>query len=311
MEPEKKELSDDEKEYQAEFDSLAEGKEPAAPPEKKEEAPKAEAKEPAKPEPAPEPTPKPAEGGEPEGEPAKKPEPKPDETPADKGIAKALRDTKAWATKLAQENAELKKLVESKGKDAKDDSDVKKAQTAVGDTRKILNDKLNKIYEDYPELKEGLDPIVSLVDSLSGKMDNFQKATEEEKKRSELRTHFETNVEPEVLKVHPDFGNIKISDDYFTWAEKQSPALQFAAMNSLDPRDLIYAVTEYKKFKGSDEAAKQRDAEEKKKKDIQENLSSIRGGGSNTQKGGKPTKLSEVDKNDYDTAWNVLASQKK
>jgi hypothetical protein len=54
--------------------------------------------------------------------------------------------------------------------------------------------------------------------------------------------HFEKHVKPKILKAHPDFDSIVLkkapdgklipNDDFFQWAEKQHPALKFAAMES-------------------------------------------------------------------------------
>jgi hypothetical protein len=55
-------------------------------------------------------------------------------------------------------------------------------------------------------------------------------------------------VKPIVLKVHPDFDSIVAGQGYWEWAEKQRSALKVAALNSGDPLDIIWAVSEYKAF---------------------------------------------------------------
>lgn len=80
-----------------------------------------------------------------------------------------------------------------------------------------------------------------------------------EAKRQVALEHFEKHVKPKILKAHPDFDSIVLkkspdgklipNDEFFQWAEKQRPALKFAAMESDNPDDIIWAISEYKKFK--------------------------------------------------------------
>lgn len=83
-----------------------------------------------------------------------------------------------------------------------------------------------------------------------------QKAREEkearEKKallerRKKAFEYFEANVKPKVVKVHPDFDEIVRNPKYWEWARAQRPALRFAAEDSPDPEDIIWALGEFKK----------------------------------------------------------------
>lgn len=58
--------------------------------------------------------------------------------------------------------------------------------------------------------------------------------------------HFEANVKPEIVKVHPDFDYIVKMDYYWQWVEEQRPALKFAATESPDPVDITWAISEFK-----------------------------------------------------------------
>lgn len=303
-----------EQEYNEEFEKLASSEDPNA------TLAKAEGnKEDPKPEPEPksEATPsgeeKPAEdgGGEPKtgDDPEQDPEPKP--KGEDAGVAKALKDTKAWGTKLAQENAELKKLVEDLKAGKATQTQVDEAKDKIGETKKQIRDRLNKTYEDYPELKESLDPLVTLIEGVAADVENFKKSSDETKARIAEREKFEREVAPHIAKVHPDFREIAASEDYVKWAEAQSPAMQVAALHSRDPRDINSALAEFKKFQGSDESKKQQLDEEKRREAVKKNLSSTRGGGSTPDGKGKPGSLKDVEKDDYNGAWDLLASKEK
>jgi len=306
METEKDD-SENSKEYQEEFNKLAEGGAPTKPeakPEVKEEA-LADLKPEEKkkyPDPAAE---KKASG---EGEPkTEESEQDGDKAPGgDKtGIAKALKDTKAAFTRVSMELADLKK----KEKGGASDAEVKKAQNSVSDLRKNLDAQIAKVTEDYPEQKELLDLLATTISDLSGKVSNFEKATEQGTKLAEQRAYFEAEVEPEIKKVHPDFRKVAWSKEYMAWVEKQSPAKQYAAMNSIDPEDICDSLTAYKKFAASGDAEEAKLAEEAKKEGIKKNLSSMRGGGSGSKNAGKATKFEELDPNDRDGAFEFLAAQ--
>jgi len=74
-----------------------------------------------------------------------------------------------------------------------------------------------------------------------------QKQEEQDAKaRQAAFEYFVQNVKPLVVKVHPDFDRIVAGEGYWKWAEKQRPALKFAAFNSGDPEDIIWAIGEYK-----------------------------------------------------------------
>lgn len=294
-----------EQEYDAEFEKLSEGKdpEPESSPEKEEEKPEEKPEEKQPDEAAPEGD---KTSEEPEVEKEPEAEPKPEEG---KGMAKALKDTKAWATKVSQENAELKRLNEELRAGKATQEQVDDAKAKVGETRKALDAKMAKVTEDYPELKDVLDPLVDMVDTLTGEVKNLKSISDEEKAVVAKRNKFESEVAPKIAEVHEDWKQVAFSKEYMEWVAAQPPAIQNAAINSLDPRDIAYTITEFKRFKISPEAAKAKDEEAKRKDAVKKNLSSVRGGGPVNDKG-KAKNLAEVDKNDYDAAWEVASKEK-
>ena len=197
---------------------------------------------------------------------------------------KALRDTKVWATKLAQENAELKRIVSEFKQQTED-----QAASEIDAIRQ-------KVYEDYPELKGLLEPMIRDISDIKSK-----KAEDAEKREhQEALDYFNSHVKPEVLKVHPDFEAVlfqagKANQGYFDWATKQRPSLRIAAMNSPDPEDIVWAVTEFKKYKGSDEAQALKKKQEDDRRQKLVNAQTLRGGKS-TVPTGMPERVSDDDK---------------
>ena len=307
MEDEVKDGTEVSEEYKKEFEKLAEGD--GTPKDEPKEEPKVEPKPEEKKEDslAPEEQ-KPSGEGEPKTEESE--QGAPEAKAEDKGIAKALKDTKAWATKLAQEKKELEKQLEALKAGGGTKKEVEDAKEVLGETRKTLDDKVKKAAEDYPELKEVLDLLANTAVDLSGKVHNFEKKSTEEAQRTEARQHFETEIEPKIKEVHPDFREVAFSKEYMDWVEEQSPAIQYAAMNSLDPRDISMTLTEFKKSKASGDADKTKASDAQRQAGVRQNLSSLRGGGSASGKA-KPSKLEDVDPNDREAAFKFLAEREK
>lgn len=297
-------------ERQAEFDKLAavEANPEGAVPEHKPE--EATPKEEALPESGKkEETPAPKEGEAPSAGEPKTEKSEQGAKSEDEGIAKALKDTKAWATKLAMEKATLEKEVESLKAGGASKEKVDEAKAAAGETRKVLDEKIKKVSEDYPELKEVLDLLASTTDKALSKAENFDRITEAQSKQAEARSKFEKDIEPKILEVHSDFRKVAFSEEYLGWVKTQSPAIQYAAMESLDPRDINMTLTEFKKHQASGDAEKMKTDEDKRKQGLKDNLSMVRGGGSVSKTGGRPTKLEDIDPNDREAAFEFLAAQ--
>jgi len=299
-------------EYKAEFNKMAGGAEPS-----KVEAPK-DGDKPKEEELAPKPKKDPdltpvskepvkEDDGEPEAGDGPENEDSPKEDPAK--LAKALKDTKSWGTKLAMEKAALEKEVAELKAGGSSKEKIEAAKASIGETWKVLDDKIKKASEDYPELKEVLDLLAKTSYEGLSKAQDFEKVSKEEGEKLELRKRFETEIEPVIVAVHPDFRKVAFSKEYMVWVGKQSPATQYAAMNSLDPEDIIGTITRFKKANAGGEVEKQRLEEEKRKKGLKENLSTVRGGGSVSKTAGKPTKLEDIDPNDGEGAFKFLADQ--
>jgi hypothetical protein len=222
--------------------------------------------------------------------------------PQDSPEAKALKDTKAWATKLAQENAELKRLV-AEGATKKE---IAVQEKSVEQQKKAISDEtLSTVYREYPELKEVLNPLLDTLKGLQEETEATKKQREESavqaerRKKQDALDHFESTIMPKVLEVHSDFKEIIADSAYFEWAEKQRPGLKTAALQSNDPDDIKWAVSEYKKTLAGNEAAKLKQTDEEKRKQKLNNQMTLRGGSSAASTG-----KAKADPNDYDSAWD-------
>ena len=225
--------------------------------------------------------------------------------------AKALKDTKAWATKLSQENAELKRLI-AEGATKKE---VAAQEAQVETAKKDINEEtLETVYREYPELKDVLNPLMETVKTIQQANESIvkdrEKAAEEAEKRrkQEALDHFETKVMPKVMDGpygHPDFKEIIANDDYFEWAQQQRPGLRTAALDSNDPDDIKFAISQYKRDRAKPEAAAMKQQEEIKRKEKLNNQQTLRGSSSSFT---TPAKAN-VDPNDYDAMWDKLEKE--
>jgi chromosome segregation ATPase len=197
-------------------------------------------------------------------------------------VEKALKDTKAYATKLAQDKAALEKeLTELKA--------GRGSAEAVNKAKDDLDATVEELYQDYPELKKVLDPVVSMTKKLTTEMESLKKATEvsqkereEREKREETKREFETAIKPEIVKAIPDFDKFMAehANDLMTWGEAQTEAIKTALFSSKSPRDIVWAITEYKKSLDSGDAEKAKAEQQKKAEAIKNASATLRGGGS-------------------------------
>ncbi len=236
-------------------------------------------------------------------------------------LEKALTDTKTYATKLAQELADLKKVVEAQKAGTATQAQVDEQRKVAEKAKNDLTDLKTKVYADYPELQPLLDPILEKNEKLTKTVEELQTAVNEKSEadkerdrknaereaRVEAKETFEREVKPDILKVHPDFDNILADEGYWEWAKKQTPAKRFAAMNSPDPTDIIEAVTAYKTHLADPEVQKIKEKEAAEKKKKLENASSLRGGSREFPGTGKKPK----DPEDYKGGWDEAGEQLK
>ncbi len=217
-------------------------------------------------------------------------------------LEKALNDTKTYANTLKGERDELQKKLREFEEGKATAKDVDDARKSVQDAKDNLDEIKAKVYEDYPELKDLLDPLIATNRNLSKEITDLKHEKEEGREKRDKQAKiddFNNNIKPKILEKHENFDAIMRNPDYWSWAEKQRPALRTAAMDSPDPQDIVWALNEFKVFKASDKAddLKKRDQETRNQKLT--NAQSLRGGASQFT----PKREGE-DPNDYSGGWN-------
>lgn len=219
-------------------------------------------------------------------------------------LRRRLTDTQTWGQKLAAEVTELKKMIQG-GKATQEE--IRGQQQVVDAAKKAINpDALNRLYDEVPEAKAVVEPLLDLVNTLKGEVDTYKQseAAKKHQDAADLRRkaveEFEQKVVPEVRKTHSDYDPSKLGElGYFEWAEKQRPGLQFMALNSSDPADIAEAYGAFKKHIASPAALQLKQSEEQiKQKRIQDAMTLKGGGGMNT------SDKKKSDPNDRDAAWD-------
>jgi chromosome segregation ATPase len=219
-------------------------------------------------------------------------------------LEKALKDTKKYAGNLQAEVNDLKTKVDAFEKGKATAEEVEEAKRAVKDAQDNLDEIKEKVYEDYPELKALIDPLIEHNRELKKQVEGIKEKDEESHKqdaekdaRQKAVNHFNENIKPKILVDHSDFDGIMKDPEYWSWADQQRPSLKTAAAFSDDPDDINYALTEFKKFKHSDEAEALRTKDKEKRDKKLKNAQTIRGGATPFQAKGK------ADEDDYDGGW--------
>jgi hypothetical protein len=227
-----------------------------------------------------------------------------------KSMEKALDDTKTYAHRLEAEKAELTKKLAELQQGGATKAEVAEAAQAVKDAQDDLDAVKARVYEDYPELQALLDPLMERNKALESKVTSLEttKARDAEADRKKtLIDNFNKNVKPEVLKVHKDFDSIMQSEEYWRWAESQRPALRVAAMDSSDPTDINWAVSEYKKGMATSQVPGIREKESADRETRLKNSATLRGGSTSFPTSGQGDKNPEVYA--WDDAGELLKKQ--
>ncbi len=182
-------------------------------------------------------------------------EPEPAESTKSEGanssVEKALKDTKAWATKLSQDNALLRQAVESA---------VNVAPPALlSDPQVALRFKRAK--DSLADFEE-FGPLIDLLDTVIRGVGSYEREMAHQALLSS------------VLNEHPDALELKSDNEFISWATNQPPLVRQCLVHSTDPSDVNWALRQFKNEKVVASTAKAREAVENTRKEkIRHNLS--------------------------------------
>lgn len=161
-----------------------------------------------------------------------------------------LTETQRWGHELSAQNKELQEKLAQFEKGQATEEEVSAAQLKTDELKANVKKAKEDIYKDFPEFQALVDPLLNTVSELQQQVVNLSEQTstgQQQMMQDQALREFETHVKPKVLAEHSDFDQIITSNDYWEWAKHQRPSLRTAAMDSPDPQDINWALTEFKK----------------------------------------------------------------
>ena len=203
-----------------------------------------------------------------------------------KTVASAFGKRNTNKERIEQEEAEIaaleKENVDVEGKqvveEEPNDPEEKTFKKRYGDLRRHSQEQENKLKRQIDELNKQLQQsteqqiqlpkseeelaawaeaypdVAKIVETIAIKKAKEQSASIEERLRALDEREKETvrsKAEMELMKLHPDFDNIRNSDDFHSWVEEQPQWIQNALYdNDNDARSAARAIDLYKADKG-------------------------------------------------------------
>jgi len=201
-----------------------------------------------------------------------------------KTVASAFGKRNANKERIEQEEAEIAVLEKGNVPEQEEqeqepqDAEEKTFKKRYGDLRRHAQEQENKLKRQIDDLSKQLQQsteqqiqlpkseeelaawaetypdVAKIVETIAIKKAKEQSASIEERLRALDEREKETvrsKAEMELMKLHPDFDNIRNSDDFHTWVEEQPQWIQNALYdNDNDARSAARAIDLYKADKG-------------------------------------------------------------
>ena len=162
-------------------------------------------------------------------------------SPEERTYKKRYSDLRKHLNKQTEEIKELKAKMEN---------------TVKGDLRPPSSDESIEAWaKKYPE-------IASIVETIATKKADEKFATADQRLQEIDKLNAETHrtkAESEIRKAHPDFDDLRDSDDFHTWAGEQPKWVQDALYeNQDDPRSVVRVIDLFKVDNGMDIKSKKK-----------------------------------------------------
>ena len=171
---------------------------------------------------------------------------------ADDGAGEAESEpTNAEEKTFKKRYSDLRRHQQKQAEDFK--KEIEQLKRQLGDAAKTQM-RLPKSDEDIEEWSKEYPDVAAIVETIATKKAREQSTALEERMKviDELQqSASKEKAEAELLRLHPDFGEIRDSDDFHDWAEEQPKWVQDALYeNDNDARSAARAIDLYKADKG-------------------------------------------------------------
>tara|TARA_R100001440_G_scaffold48161_1_gene68033 strand:- start:639 stop:1511 length:873 start_codon:yes stop_codon:yes gene_type:complete len=164
---------------------------------------------------------------------------------------KEAEPTNAEEKTFKKRYSDLRRHQQKQAEEFKKEIETLKSQLSVAAQKEM---KLPKSDEDIEEWANKYPDVAGIVETIAMKKAKEQSAAIEERIKAidEMQASaYQEKAEVELMKLHPDFGDIRDSDDFHQWAEEQPKWVQDALYeNNNDARSAARAIDLYKVDKG-------------------------------------------------------------
>jgi len=147
--------------------------------------------------------------------------------------------------------SDLRRHQQKQAEELKKEIESLKSQLSIAAQKEM---KLPKSDEDIEEWATTYPDVAAIVETIAMKKAREQSTALEERMKAidEMQmSATKEKAEAELMRLHPDFGDIRDSDDFHTWAEEQPKWVQDALYeNDNDARSAARAIDLYKVDKG-------------------------------------------------------------
>ena len=147
--------------------------------------------------------------------------------------------------------SDLRRHQQKQAEELKKEIESLKSQLSIAAQKEM---KLPKSDEDIEEWATTYPDVAAIVETIAMKKAREQSTALEERIKAidEMQVSAtKEKAEAELMRLHPDFGDIRDSDDFHTWAEEQPKWVQDALYeNDNDARSAARAIDLYKVDKG-------------------------------------------------------------
>jgi len=170
-----------------------------------------------------------------------KDEPSEESSPDDSVFEERYKNAQARMTKATQEASDLRKKISEMEERLNFREQLQTKTTPVENTE--VEGDLKSLMEDYPDIAK---PLISKINTLENQLNNTAQNQEQREEERIMAEHVAA-----IKAAHPDLDEVRTSDDFQGWMQRQSNFYQRIAEEG-SSEDVIELLNVYKKAVGYD-----------------------------------------------------------
>lgn len=170
-----------------------------------------------------------------------KDEPSEDQSPDDSVFEERYKNAQARMTKATQEAADLRKKMAEMEERLNFREQLQNQNTSA--EKPEVDGDLKSLMEDYPDIAK---PLINKINTLENQLNNTAQNQEQREEERIMAEHVAA-----IKAAHPDLDEVRTSDDFQGWMQRQSSFYQRIAEEG-SAEDVIELLNVYKKAVGFD-----------------------------------------------------------